>query len=193
MAEALVPPAAGPDLFAVLGLPRSLVVDPAELERRYHAASAAVHPDRHQAGGPRARELAGTVSAEVNRAYRTLRDPVALGRYWLELHGERLGANNEAVPAALAALVFATQEQLDELRAARGAALDEQRRAVAATRDELASRLARLEDALCRRFREWDDGGTAAAPAALAEIKERLSEMAYLGTLLGDVEEALEA
>ena len=45
------------DLFAVLGLPRQLALDLADLERRYHAASRAVHPDRFQTAGPREREL----------------------------------------------------------------------------------------------------------------------------------------
>src|SRR5262249_32717284 len=52
------------------------------------------------------------------RAYRTVRDPIARGRYWLELHGTPLGERNKQVPPALAELVFETQEQLAELRGA---------------------------------------------------------------------------
>src|SRR5437667_10600163 len=80
------PPLSGePDLFAVLGLPRRLMIDPADLERRYHETSRVVHPDRFQTASPRERELSLDASAAVNRAYRTLRDPIALGRYWLAL------------------------------------------------------------------------------------------------------------
>src|SRR4030095_14660498 len=68
------------DLFAVLGLPRRLVVDWAELEERYHAASRIVHPDRHQAAAERRRELSLVASAAVNRAYRTLPHPGARAR-----------------------------------------------------------------------------------------------------------------
>ena len=46
------------------------------------------------------------MTALVNRAYRTLKDPVARGLYWLEIHGESLGRDNERVPPALAARVF---------------------------------------------------------------------------------------
>src|SRR5439155_1887865 len=98
-----LPPEA--DLFAVLGLPRRLALDLADLERRYHAASRAVHPDRHQTAEPRARELSLAASAAVNRAYRTLRDPVARGRYWLELHGAGLAEDGAGVPAEIAAEV----------------------------------------------------------------------------------------
>src|SRR5262245_50200754 len=141
--EAPQPLPPGADLFAVLGLTRRLVVDPADLERRYHDASRAVHPDRHQTAGERDRTLSLSASAAVNRAYRTLRDPVARGRYWLELHGTPLGERNNQVPPALAALVFETQEQLETLRAP-GAASGA-RAAVETVRGELDERLRGLE------------------------------------------------
>ena len=53
--EAPQPLPAAADLFAVLGLPRRLVVEPRDLEQRYHAASRAVHPDRHQTANERGR------------------------------------------------------------------------------------------------------------------------------------------
>ena len=85
------------DLFQVLGLPRRLAVDRGDLDRRYHDASRVVHPDRHGTADPRTRDLSLAASAAVNRAYRTLRDPVERGRYWLELHGEPLGRDNNQV------------------------------------------------------------------------------------------------
>jgi molecular chaperone HscB len=185
------PLAAGTDLFRVLGLPRQLVVDAEDLERRYHAASRAVHPDRHQTSDPGARDLSLTVSAAVNRAYRTLRDPVARGRYWLELHGMALGEKNNAVPPALAALVFDTQEKLEQLRAARGGAVERLRTEARATREELARRLRDLETELTTHYGKWSANGGSTA-ADLAELKRRLSEIAYLRTLHGDVEAALE-
>jgi len=54
---AVQPVEAGTDLFAILGLPRRLATDSADLERRYHAASRAVHPDRYQTAPPHEREL----------------------------------------------------------------------------------------------------------------------------------------
>ena len=108
------------DLFAVLGLPRRLTIDRAELEQRYYAASRRVHPGSPPDGGRADAGAEPAASAAVNRAYRTLRDPVERGRYWLELHGESLGRDNERVPPALAALVFEVQEQLEELRARGG-------------------------------------------------------------------------
>ena len=176
------------DLFAILGLPRGLVVDAADLERRYYDTSRAVHPDRHQTSEARARDLSLAAGAAVNRAYRTLRDPIALGRYWLELHGERLG-NDNRVPPALAALVFETQETLEELRdPASGGSVRER---VATMRGELAERLASLQSDLMVRYAAWS-APAASTPAVIAELKRQLTEIAYLRTLLGDVDAALE-
>jgi molecular chaperone HscB len=182
---AVQPLAPEADLFAVLGLLRDLRLDAADLERRYHAASRAVHPDRHQTAGATERELSLRASAAVNRAYRTLRDPVARARYWLELHGRR-GQSGPAVPPAIAADVFETQEKLEELRAARpGPRADALRVEVETLRTSLADRLDALRDDLVAHFPTWNDGGN------LDDLQRRLAEIAYLRTLLGDVEEAL--
>lgn len=183
--DAPQPLAPGTDLFAVLGLARNLSIDAEDLERRYHGASRIVHPDRHQTAEPRARATALELAAEVNRAYRTLRDPVARGRYWLDLHGRPLGQDNNRIPSGLAALVFETQEKLEDLRGDPSV-----RAAVEAVRDELTGRVDGLENALRARYREWSDG-QAESEAALAELRGRLSELAYLHTLLEDVEAAL--
>ena len=173
------------DRFVVLGLPRRLSVALDDLERRYLDASRAVHPDRHQTADERTRALSLTASAAVNQAYRTLRDPIERGRYWLELHGESLGRDNNRVPPALAELVFETQEALESFRAG-GAGRD----AVAATHAELDARLQSLVRELEGRFEAWDAADPDAAPV-LQELKRRLSEIAYLGTLVEDVDEAL--
>jgi len=183
--EAVQPLSGEPDLFAVLGLPRRLVVDPVDLERRYHETSRLVHPDRFQTAGARERELSVDASAAVNRAYRTLRDPVALGRYWLASHGVALGGGQQGVPPALAAQVFAIQEQLEELRAAAAEDAPSHRREVSESREEVAARLARLRTELVELY--GADGGP-----ALEDLRQRLAEIAYLRTLLGDIDETLE-
>jgi molecular chaperone HscB len=180
------PVPADTDYFAALGLPRRLALDVAQLERRYLEASRALHPDRFQTATGREQELSLAASALVNRARRTLRSPAARGRYWLELHGDRLGEDNKRVPPAIAAEVFETQEKLEELRAAgSGPAADGLRREVRALHDELAARLQALTAELEARYGAWNGDGD------LDELKRRLSEIAYLTTLLGDLEVAL--
>jgi molecular chaperone HscB len=185
--EAVQPLPSGADHFSVLGLPRRLAVDPGALEARWHALARAVHPDRFQTGTDAEQRLSVQASAAVNRAYRTLRDPVARGRYWLELHGMRLAARGPAVPPALAAEVFETQETLEALRAAGdGSAADALRADVRRLRDDLAGRLDAMREALLALY----DAGDADGPEALEALRERLAAIAYLRTLLGDLEDA---
>jgi len=183
--QAIQPLSGEPDLFAVLGLPRRLMIDPADLERRYHETSRVVHPDRFQTASPRERELSLDASAAVNRAYRTLRDPIALGRYWLALHGVSLGERHQGVPPALAAQVFEIQEELEALRAARSEDADSLRREVGERREDVAARLARLRAELVGLYDA--NGGP-----VLEDLRQRLAEIAYLRTLLGDIDETLE-
>jgi molecular chaperone HscB len=181
-----LPPEA--DLYTVLGLPRALEVDVADLERRYHAASRAVHPDRYQTASRRERELSLAASAAVNRAYRTLRDPVARGRYWLELHGARLGDEGAGVPAGIAAQVFETQEKLEELRGVgQGPEAEDLHREVREIRAGFAARLDALRDELLAQYAAWNANGG----SSLSDLKRRLAEIAYLRTLVGDIDEAL--
>jgi molecular chaperone HscB len=176
---------AGADLFRILGVPRRLHLDPVDLEARWHALSRAVHPDRFQTGTAEERRLSLEASAAVNRAYRMLRDPVSRGRYWLELHGVRLGDAGPQVPPALAAEVFEVQETLQALREAAAGASAGLRADVERLRQDLAVRLDGLRDAVAASYAE-DDGET---PAALEALRQRLTEIAYLRTLLGDVED----
>jgi molecular chaperone HscB len=178
--QALLPDA---DHFAVLGLPRVLPVDRTDLERRYHDVARRVHPDRHQTAGAGEQSLSMAASAAVNRAYRTLRDPVARGRYWLELHGDPIGTDNNQVPVDLAELVFEVQERLAEMRAS-GRGAENVRAARAGVAVRLDAMLADLE----RRYAAWPD---ATAPAVLGELKRTLSDIAYLRTLIRDVDAVL--
>lgn len=177
------------DYFQVLGVPRRLVQDPETLQQRYYELHRQWHPDRYQTGPQAARSASLRNTAAVNRAYSTLRDPVERGEYWLTLQGETLGANNNRVPPELAELVFDVQEQLEELRSARSPDLE---RAIGATRAELLERRNALVQQLQENFARWD--ASAAPPAVLTrELKSLLSALAYLGTLIRDVEKELDA
>jgi molecular chaperone HscB len=180
------------DHFQVLGLPRHLVVDSPALQRRYYELHRRLHPDMHQTGPQAARQASLRNTAAVNLAYRTLRDPVDRGEYWLALLGEGLSTNNNRVPPDLAELVFEVQEQLEELRQARGsenaAAL---RCKLCEIHGELAERRKALLQQLQDNYARWD-AGTADTGGLIRELKELLSALAYLGTLIRDVDKELE-
>jgi hypothetical protein len=128
----------------------------------------------------------------MTRAYRTLRDPVSRGRYWLELNGEKLADNNKGVPVELAELVFEVQEQLGELRGARNGSAGALGAGVKARRAELEGLVTRTQEELERNFVRWDEG-VGERRELVNELKSALSTIAYLRTLTRDVDCALES
>jgi molecular chaperone HscB len=180
------------DYFSLFGLPRKLALDVDDLGARYYALSRQFHPDLLQDRPPAEREAGVRATALVNNAYRTLKDPVRRGLYWLSLHGESLGRDNERVSPKLAAQVFEVQEKLEELRdaRARGSAAREEDE-VRAIRDVLRVHMRDFGDQLAANFQRSDaaDGDGA---AAMGETKMVLSELHYVRTLLRDVEKELE-
>jgi molecular chaperone HscB len=188
------PLAADLDLYAALGLPRLLQIDLPRLESAYHDFGRCIHPDRFVAASPEVREASLRATALLTRAYRTLRDPVGRGLYWLELHDQKLADDNKQVPAELAELVFEVQEQLSELRAARGKEDINARESIIdliARRERLQGLADELYAELIENFAAFDAGGEPGADQLFAELKTILSKMAYLKTLLRDVDREL--
>jgi len=174
------------DCFAALGLPRRLVIDAAALERAYHELSRRIHPDRFAQAPTRVRDASLRSTALLTRGYRTLRDPVARGLYWLELRGEKLADNNKSVPPDLADLVFEVQDELARMRDASGAEAAAMRERALARKAELEAAMGALHDELARNFERWDAGGD--ADALVPDLKQTLSRIAYMRTLIRDVD-----
>jgi molecular chaperone HscB len=188
------PLAAELDLFAALGLPRLLQIEIALLEDAYHDLGRRIHPDRFASATPEVRDASLKATALVTRAYRTLRDPVSRGLYWLELHGHKLAENNKEVPPDLAELVFEVQEQLSELRKARTEDESEAREHeidLNAQRASLQGLMDELYAELIANFAGFDAGGGPDPERLFAELKALLSKIAYLKTLLRDVDREL--
>jgi molecular chaperone HscB len=193
-ADCGTPLSASLDSFAALELPRKLSIDLSALERIYHDVSRMIHPDRFASRDARIRDASLRATALLTRSYRTLRDPTQRGLYWLELNGEKLSENNKRVPAELAELVFEVQEQLASMQDASAdsaliADVEKRRAELQATMDET---VAELE----RNFIRWDRVSPEISDQdrkmLTIELKAILSKIAYLRTLIRDVDRALE-
>lgn len=193
--EALQPLPPDIDYFTVFGLARDPLLDEQALADTYYALSRQLHPDLHQTGTAEEQEASLQNTAVVNRAYRTLRDPVQRGRYWLELNGEQLGKENNKIPPALALFVFEVQEKLAAVREAQSAgpsgALAGLKAELTQVRDDLDNRTRGLQQKLAANFSKWEQTG--GSQELLSELKRVLSDMAYLRTLTRDVEKSLSA
>jgi len=147
-----VPHVPATDAFAVFGIARTLDLDAADLERRYLKLSRECHPDHHRAENEADATAVLQRAAEVNDAWKVLRDPWRRARALLEAerHGV-LEANKKLDPMFLAEalelaeeVAFAEGEQVaalrERLRSAADAGLDALKRDVEAEDLDAAAR-----------------------------------------------------
>ena len=124
------------DDFSLFGLPQRQAQDRAEIDGRWKALQAQVHPDKFAAEGAAAQRLAMQWAVRVNEAQQRLRDPLKRAAYLCELRGAPLQANeNTRMPVNFLMEQMAWREAMDE---ADGVT------AVQAIDDEVAAREAAL-------------------------------------------------
>jgi molecular chaperone HscB len=188
----------GTDHFAVFGLPRRLDIDTVELQRKFYELSRRGHPDFHQDAPPERQAEILEASAQLNAAYRALRDPLARIEYLVRLEEGRDTREGAAVkpkaPPELLAEMFEIQEALQEAKSAdRSGELDAgTKETLAAQRDRLRARYEQEESRLRGPLSQaWDSAGPAERAGALTAFKESLAVRAYLRTVLDDIDEAL--
>lgn len=161
------------DHFALLGVSRGYDVDAGELRTGFLAASRAVHPDRFGGADDAALSAAMRLSAQVNRAYEALGDPIQRAAYLLEMAGGRSAAEDKRVPQDVLNRALMVREEIEEARASSNAAQ------LAALRDgvlaEKVAEEARVAD-LARRL--------AAGQDVRDELRLRLNAMKYVQNLV---------
>jgi molecular chaperone HscB len=166
------------DYFALFGLERRLGLDLEDLGRRFRAQSFVVHPDFHARGSQAERSNAQDRSAELNAAYRTLKDPFRRTRHLIELEGR----DPESKPSqALLFEVFEVQELLEEENS------DPQE--LQQAQQEWQQRWVSLVDDLEQAFDRWDRGDF----STLDTFVEILTRRRYYENLLATLSERLKA
>src|SRR5262249_14867720 len=106
----------GTDFFTALGLPRRLMINREELERRYYELSRRFHPDFFQTASARERLVSLENSALLNKAYRTLRDPLTRAEYLVELESDADAEIQSQAPQALFEEILELNELLSDYR-----------------------------------------------------------------------------
>jgi molecular chaperone HscB len=173
------------DLFTRLGLPRRFVLDAAEIERQYLARSRAVHPDYHAAGSSADLAASTDVSAALNEAYTTLRDPFTRAEYLLGLEGgPSAGEHKQMAPAFLAEMLEA-RERVEEVRSAQSpcsAGLVE-------LAEEFGTRYDTLLAGVGKSFAELESlpPDDPLRPAVLLSIRTALNAAKYVRGLIRDL------
>ena len=182
--KAILPPDAGTDRFAVLGLPRRFEVDLGAAESAYKELSRQLHPDRFARADPRARKAALARTVQLNDAWRTVKDPLRRAEYLLELAGYALAGGEKSPEMSKTRKVAAPPTFLIEIME---------------LRDELAT-AQQAGDAVKVAFMSEDIRGRAAAamktigvsidgntPESLDEAARALMSLRYYQRFLDEV------
>jgi molecular chaperone HscB len=192
----------GTDYFAFFCLPRTLTLDLADLEQRFHSLSWKLHPDNFVRASEDERQLSLDRSSQLNDAYRTLRDPVARVEYLLGLAGMRKeGRKKQQAPPELLEEVFELNESLDELREARASGGDAAtmaglRAKLEAAQHKFESSLADVDQELAHVSSEWDraldsNADEAAKKKLMEKMNEVLNRRSYIRNLVNGVRQEL--
>ena len=191
------------DYFAFLGLPRTLLIDSADLERRFRELSRKFHPDYFYNASPSERLASLERSSYLNDAYRALRNPISRIEHLLAIEGlpsarsedPSTGSGRGAgkVPPSLLEEVFALNEELDEIRERREAGEDAGKllRRLADARQPIEAKREEHEQQLQELSARWDSQSTGPASdkrATLEALRERLLERNYINNLLATIE-----
>jgi len=175
--------------FEVFGLPRVLSIDLQALEKAFHQLSRRYHPDYYTTAAAAERQQALQMTATLNDAYRTLKNPVRRVEYLLNLEGFK--PDGSKVPKSFLMEVFEINERLDELKSGRADAAE-----ISALKTEIAGRAADFEAQLQTASDDWDALTTSGAEetkrkAQLMRLTEVLSASSYIRNLQRDLEERL--
>lgn len=160
------------DHFERLGLPRRFSLDVADVEREYLARSRALHPDYHRLASSAEQAASTELSAGLNEAYGTLRDPFKRAEYLLKLDGGPSAGELKDVPPEF------LEEMLDLRMEIAGLTPDSPR--AAAMEWQLADR----RDALLAQVGGLLDG---TSPARLTDARRLLNATKYVQNLLRDL------
>ena len=171
------------DYFSLLDLPRRFDIDPAELQRRFLALNRHTHPDFHAGESAEVQDLSLRLSAAINDAYRTLKDPAERGAYLLELLGGKSSADDKSVPDGFLGTMMMMQEELADAKGAGNhAELARLRNVLRTQHDGLLRRITTF-------FKEHAESVACEAVRMdlLTEIRKQLNAVSYVKKLLSQL------
>jgi len=174
--------------FEVFELPKLLGIDMNALEKKFHELSRKYHPDYFSTASNEEKQKALVMTALLNDAYRTLRNPVRRLEYLLNVEGFK--PDGSKVPKSFLMEMFEINEQMEEVRS--GSASPE---AVTALRTEIENRAAEFDSQIETASQEWDRLVNSGAPdtelrSQLSKFTEILSSSSYIRNLERDLEDA---
>ena len=171
------------DYYTLLGLERRFDIDLAQLQQKFLALTRHAHPDHHAKDTPDVQALALRISAGLNDAYRTLKEPSARASYLLELLGGKSSAQDKSVPDGFLGTIVMMQEELADAKASADEGELSRLRSVLQTQYEgLMKRIGGL-------FADYQEALSCEAVRTdlLREIRQQINAVSYVRKLLSQL------
>jgi molecular chaperone HscB len=160
--------------YEAFDLEPALSLDAEDLKRRFYERSRQWHPDRFGRGSDEEKQKALEMTAVLNDAFRTLRDPVSRAEYFLKEKGFEL---SKEAPPELLEEVFELNMALEELREG-----DESARPQLM---EARDRFVAMRDSIDASLAEAGERGD------LEQVRALLNRRRYIRNLIREVENVL--
>ena len=172
--------------YEALGVEPRLTLDPDDLKKRFYERSREWHPDRFARASAPEQQKALEMTAMLNDAFRTLRDPVTRAGYFLEEN--RIAASKQPPPELLEE-VFEMNMALEELRAGDESVLPQ----LSDARERFVKMREEIDHGLSALFIQYDKSADRSQPDAslLLAIRGTLDRRQYVSNLIRDVEKEL--
>jgi molecular chaperone HscB len=157
--------------YEAFDLEPALTLDSEDLKKRFYERSRLWHPDKFSRASAVEQEKALEMTAVLNDAFRTLRDPIARAEYFLKEKGIEL---SKEAPPELLEDVFELNMALEELKEGDDSArpqLVEAKNRFVAMRDSIDQSLSKTTD--------------------LEEVRALLNRRRYVRNLIREVENVL--
>lgn len=188
-----------------MGLPPRLNLDSSYLQRTFYELSRNYHPDFYQTRMPEEKSISEIATAKINTAYETLNDPIQRIEYLLTLEGMPIEQGNSKPPMDLFEEILSVQEALSDYRESqlnKTETPNELRATIQKAKEDLEARqkeLTKRLEALSQRWDAWLDSSSTTRGSdsdekkkILTELQDTLGEIAYLRTVLRDIQKTIE-
>lgn len=165
--------------FALFGQPVGFDLDIVRLDQTYRDVQREVHPDRFANAPDVEKRIAAQWAMQVNEAYRTLKSPLARGRYLLKLNGiDTEEESNTAMPVAF------LMQQMEWREAVVAARTDHNEDALRQLADDKRAEERALFTLLAAQLSD---------PASMREARETVRKLRFLEKLGEEIDLASEA
>ncbi len=165
-----------PDYFNVFGLTPHYNVDLKQLDELYEQLVGELHPDFYSTESSEKQKRSEHLSALLNRAYETLKDPGVRAAYMLSTLADQISLNERQLPNGFLEEMFEFQESIDELTSSDQAALHK-------IEEDIQQRLTQNESQFKHLFSQIEEDASA-SQEQLQEIQTQVNVERYLKRLL---------